>query len=68
MKLADIPRGSELAYRQAAKIIIEQIEFELETVEQLLGVDPMELMSLLAKTPNWDVFCEEPQPQNISRS
>jgi hypothetical protein len=31
MKLADIPPGSELAYRCAAKQIAEQIEFELET-------------------------------------
>jgi len=37
MKLSDIPPGSELAYRRAAKLIAEQIEFELETCRQLYG-------------------------------
>lgn len=35
MKLTDIPPGSELAYRCAAKQIVEQVEFELETCQLL---------------------------------
>jgi hypothetical protein len=35
-------------YRHAAKLIAEQIEFELERV-----------MNLLAKTPDWAVFFED---------
>jgi hypothetical protein len=59
MKLSEIQPGSETAYHQAAKIVIKQIEFELETCKQLLGIDPVELMALLGKTPDWSVFTEE---------
>jgi hypothetical protein len=59
MKLSDIEPGSERAYHEAAKIIIEQIEFELETCQRLLGTDPSGVITLLANTPNWDVFFEE---------
>ena len=37
MKLADIPPGTDLAYRRAAKVIVEQVEFELETCRRLLA-------------------------------
>lgn len=59
MKLSDIEPGSELAYREAAKLIIEQIEFELETCQWLLGTDPSGVITLLANTPDWGVFFEE---------
>jgi len=59
MKLADIPRGSELAYRCAAKQIAEQVEFELETCRRLLGTEPERVLDLLASTPDWTVFLEE---------
>ena len=56
MKLADIPPGSELAYRCAAKQIAEQVEFELETCRQLFGTEPKKVLELLASTPDWIVF------------
>jgi hypothetical protein len=59
MKLADIPPGSELAYRRAAKQIAQQLEFELETWRQLLGTEPEKVLQLLANTPDWAVFFEE---------
>ncbi len=59
MKLADIPPGSELAYRCAAKQIAEQIEFELETWRQLLGTEPEKVLQLLANMPDWTVFFED---------
>jgi hypothetical protein len=59
MKLSEIEPGSETAYHQAAKIVIKQIEFELETCQRLLGIDPVELMALLGKTPDWSVFIED---------
>jgi hypothetical protein len=40
MKLADIPPGSDIAYRCAARQIAEQVEFELETCRRLLGAEP----------------------------
>ena len=63
MKLADIPRGSDLAYRCAAKLIAEQIEFELETCRQLFGTEADKVLELLAKTPDWSVFFEEEDEQ-----
>lgn len=59
MKLADIPRGSELAYQRAAKLIAEQVEFELETCRRLFGTDPEKVLDLLANTPDWDVFLND---------
>jgi hypothetical protein len=59
MKLADIPPGSELAYRCAAKQIVEQVEFELETCQLLLGTEPAKVLDLLANTPDWTVFLED---------
>ncbi|MGB2890872.1 MAG: hypothetical protein WBC04_24535 [Candidatus Acidiferrales bacterium] len=59
MKLADIPPGSELAYRRAAKQIVEQVEFELETCQQLFGTEPDKVLDLLANTPDWTVFLED---------
>jgi hypothetical protein len=59
MKLADIPPGSELAYRCAAKQIAEQIKFELETCHQPLGSEPAKVLNLLANTPDWTVFLED---------
>jgi hypothetical protein len=59
MKLADIPPGSDLAYRRAAKLIAEQIDFELETCQRLFGTEPGKVLELLATTPDWTVFLEE---------
>ncbi|MGH7744928.1 MAG: hypothetical protein ACREQ5_09010 [Candidatus Dormibacteria bacterium] len=59
MKLADIPRGSDLAYRRAAKLIAEQVEFELETCRRLFGTEPEQVLDLLAKTPDWTVFLDD---------
>jgi hypothetical protein len=58
-KLADIPPGSDLAYRCAAKQIAEQVEFELETCRRLLGTEPEKVLDLLANTPDWAVFLED---------
>lgn len=35
MRLADIPSGSDIAYRCAAKVIAEQVDFELETCRRI---------------------------------
>jgi len=59
MKLADIPPGSDIAYRSAAKIIAEQVEFELESCRLLLGNEPEKVLELLANTPDWSVFLED---------
>lgn len=62
MKLADIPRGSELAYQRAAKLIAEQVEFELETCRRLFGTDPERVLELLANTPDRTVFLDDEDP------
>jgi hypothetical protein len=59
MKLADIPPGSDIAYRSAAKIVAEQVEFELETCRRLLGTEPDKVLELLASTPDWGVFLDD---------
>lgn len=59
MKLADIPPGSELAYCRAAKLIAEQVEFELETCRRLFGTEPEKVLELLANTPDWTIFMED---------
>lgn len=59
MKLADIPPGSEIAYRRAAKLIAEQVEFELETCRRLLGTEPEKVLELLASTPDWTAFLDD---------
>ena len=59
MKLADIPPGSDIAYRSAAKMIAEQVEFELETCRRLLGTEPEKVLELLANTPDWSVFLDD---------
>ena len=61
MKLNDIERGSPTAYRQAVKLIREQIEFELETCEILFGTDPEKVIELLATE-----FAEEPATDGAS--
>ena len=61
MKLSDIPPGSDLAYRRAAKLIAEQVEFELETCRQLYGTEPDRVLDLLASTPDWTVFLGDDQ-------
>ena len=48
MKLADIPKGSPLAYERAVNLIREQIEFELDTCEQLFGTDRNTVLEMLA--------------------
>ena len=58
MKLADIPPGSDIAYRCAAKVIAEQVEFELETCRLLFGTEPDKVLELLANTPDWSVFLD----------
>jgi hypothetical protein len=67
MKLADIPPGSELAYRCAAKQIAEQLEFELETWRQLLGTEPEKVLQLLANTPDWTVFFRRRGPVRFAQ-
>lgn len=59
MKLVDIPLGSDIAYRSAAKIVAEQVEFELETCRRLLGTKPEKVLELLSNTPDWIVFLED---------
>ena len=59
MKLADIVPGSDLAYRRAAKLIAEQIDFELETCQRLFGTEPEKVLELLAATPDWTVFLDD---------
>ena len=59
MKLCNISRGSHSAYRCAAKIIAEQIAFELETCRQLLGTEPAKVLELMANTPDWTTFLED---------
>jgi hypothetical protein len=59
MKLADIPPGSDIAYRSAAKIVAEQVDFELETCRQLLGTEPEKVLEPLANTPDWSVFLDD---------
>lgn len=59
MKLADIPPGTDLAYRRAAKVIVEQVEFELETCRRLLAQTRNQVLELLANTPDWSVFLED---------
>jgi len=59
MKLADIPPGSDLAYRCAAKIVAEQVEFELESCRRILGTEPDKVLDLLANTPDWGVFLDD---------
>jgi hypothetical protein len=51
LKLANIPKGSPLAYERAVLMIREQIEFELETCTQLYGTDPQKVLELLATEP-----------------
>jgi hypothetical protein len=48
MKLADIPRGSDLAYERAVNMMREEIAFELETCSLLYGTDPERVLELLA--------------------
>lgn len=62
MKLADITPGSDLAYHRAAKLIAEQIEFELETCRRLFGTEPEKVLELLATTPDWTVFLGDEDP------
>jgi hypothetical protein len=62
MKLADITPGSDLAYRRAAKLIAEQVEFELETCRRLFGTDPERVLEFLATTPDWTVFLDDKDP------
>jgi hypothetical protein len=59
MKLADIPPGSELAYRRAAKMISEEIEFELEVCRTMYGTAPEKVLELLASTPDWSIFSKD---------
>jgi hypothetical protein len=59
MKLADIPPGSDLAYRRAAKLVAEEIEFDLETCRRLFGTEPEKVLELLANTPDWTIFFDD---------
>jgi hypothetical protein len=47
MKLEDIIPGSDEAYREAVRIVREQIDFELDTCAMLLGTDPKEVLRLI---------------------
>jgi hypothetical protein len=51
MKLADIPKGSPLAYERAVNMIREQIKFELETCQILYGTEPHKVLEMLAENP-----------------
>jgi hypothetical protein len=51
MRLADIPKGSPLAYERAVNMIREQIEFELETCQLLYGTEPHKVLEMLAESP-----------------
>lgn len=46
MKVSQIRRGSELAYLEAVDIVRDQILFELETCERMLGRAPIHRRSL----------------------
>jgi hypothetical protein len=59
MKLADIPPGSDIAYRCAAKQTAEQVEFELETCRRLFGTEPQKVLELLVNTADWSVFLDD---------
>ena len=59
MKLADIPPGSQLAYRWAVKLISEQIEFELEVRRSMYGTETEKVSELLASTPDWSIFSKD---------
>lgn len=59
MKLAEIPPGSNLAYRCAAKQIAEQLEFELETCRRLFGTEPEKVWEILTNTPDWTTFLDD---------
>ena len=52
-KLIDIEKGSDTAYEEALEIIRDVIEFELESLRRLLGIDPKEVLERLAKM-EWD--------------
>jgi hypothetical protein len=54
VKLKDIQKGTPTAYREAIKLIREQIEFELETCEILFGTDPEKVLELLATESAWE--------------
>ena len=56
--MADIPPGSDIAYRSAAKTVAEQVEFELETCRRLLGTESEKVLELLANPPDWSVFLD----------
>lgn len=49
MKLSQIPRGSAFAYREAVEMVRDQILFELETCERMLGTDAQKVLDLLAQ-------------------
>jgi len=63
MKLADIPRGSPLAYRCAAKQVVKDFEFALETCSILLGTEREKLIDLLASEADWSVFLLDEEDQ-----
>ena len=64
MKLADIPPGSDLAYRRAAELIAEQVEFELKNLSAPLRRSPSarESAEFLATTPDWTVSLDDKDP------
>lgn len=53
MKLRDIPLGSETAYVEAVEIVTDQLFAEIETCKDILGIDPVVLLALVAR-----VLCE----------
>jgi hypothetical protein len=58
VKLADIPPGSDVAHRCAAKQIAEQVEFELDSCRRLPGTEPEKVHELLGNTTDWSVFLD----------
>lgn len=49
LKLAEIPGGSEVAYREAVKIVTDQLIEEVQTCVDILGVAPDILLAILAQ-------------------
>jgi len=59
VKLADIPPGSDVAYRCVTRHIVEEFEFTLYTYCELLGTDPEKVLDILAREPDWSVFLDD---------
>jgi len=52
MKVASIVKGSDAAYRKAAKMVAQALEDELDTAADCLGVKPGKVLDILG-TIDW---------------